>query len=658
MIFGLKPISPVTQYLCLGVTAEALTPLSQHMKILQGNSQSSRASPSRDSPVGAPLKVPRISGIDTLSSFCALTMNLYKKVPLSEEEPNFRLLELDLSGDAATADEAVVHARLDTYDLRDGVDYDALSYCWGPEEESAQIIINGESVSVSTNLLAALKQVRLDQRKTASPRKLWVDAICINQSNNAEKSHQVMLMRDIYANASRVVIWIGGPDDLSDLAFDTLKRFAADDRTSDGSATYRDIQDTVRERRAAVQLFIERPYFVRMWIIQEVVVAKKATIRCGSLHLDFDKLQTAIQRMTGSGCFPFSAATTNLTYVGHWRAAYHEMSAPDSEENLDLRLFLDSRDRLATDPRDKIYSLRGIANKALSAGIKVNYDSSVERVYTDFSKHVLNIRPDLQILSAVILRHRTNSDFALPSYVPDWSLPKYGGGFLQRYYRFKPTHLFRAAGATTPRIIMEEHSDTISVEGIPLDTVARVLPIKSILGVKEDGSVSMTESSLRELAADEIASETYPFTGEPSWIAYFRTMTADRTALSARINAEYRAQFFAAFGGWSLSDTNGNEQNLPPSVWAEVSKGIGTIIEDKDMFLTTQGYLGLGHEGFQVGDVVCIFSGGEVPFLLRETTHDSKKVFRFLSECYVHGVMNGEMMNDPKRNPVEQFSIE
>lgn len=592
-----------------------------------------------------------------LSILHTLTINLYKKLPLSEETPNFRLLELDLSGNAVTADDVVDQARLDTYGLRDGVDYDALSYCWGPEEELTTMTINGQSLPVSQNLLAALRQIRLDQKETASLRKLWIDAICINQSDNVEKSRQVMLMRDIYSNASRVVIWIGGPDHFSNLAFDTLERFALDDGTSDGSVTYQDIQHTVQERRAAVQLFIGRPYFFRMWIVQEVVVAKEAIIRCGSLHLDYDKLQTAIQRMTGSGFFPFSAATSNLTYVGHWRAAYHEMSVRDIDQNLDLRLFIDSRDRLATDPRDKIYSLRGIANKAFSAGIKVNYDSSVKRVYTDFSKFVLNFRPDLQILSAVVLRHRASSGLALPSYVPDWNLPKYGGSILQRYYRFKPTHLFRAAGATTPRIRTEEDSDTISVEGLRLDTVARILPIKSILRAKADGSVSVTESSLQELSAHVIPSETYPFTSEPSWVAYFHTMTADRTALSPRINDEYRAQFFAAFGEWSLSAT-GNEQNLPPSVWAAVSKNIGTIIEDKDMFITTKGYLGLGHEGFLEGDVVCILSGGEVPFLLRESKHGSKQIFRFLSECYVHGVMDGEAMNDPARNSIEQFPIE
>jgi len=61
------------------------------------------------------------------------------------------------------------------------------------------------------------------------------------------------------------------------------------------------------------------------------------------------------------------------------------------------------------------------------------------------------------------------------------------------------------------------------------------------------------------------------------------------------------------------------EQNLPAKAWTEVSKGIATIIEDKNMFLTERGYLGLGQEGFQIGDVVCVFTGGEVPFLLSES---------------------------------------
>jgi hypothetical protein len=586
-----------------------------------------------------------------------LTMRLYKQLPLSAEHPSFRLLEIDLGEDRA-GDHEAVRASVDTYDLRNQVDYDALSYCWGRHDTTLHISLNDEEFPVTENLLAALQQLRRDQEKVGASRKLWVDTVCINQSDNAEKSHQVILMRDIYANARSVIVWIGKPDNLSALAFDTLKRFSVDDGSSDGSATYRSIEGSVEERRAAIKLLLDRPYFTRMWVVQEVVVAKKATVHCGTLSIDFERMNISVKRMTGSGFYPFSAATTNLTYVGNWRESYMKMSEREKEENLDLRLFLDSRDRMATDPRDKIYSLRGIARKAIAQGIRVNYDDSVEKVYTDFSKHVLSIRPDFQILSAVILQHRKFSNLALPSYVPDWTLPKVGGGILQRYYRFKPYHLFRAAGSSEPQVKLEQGSDAISIQGLRLDTVSHVIHIKSVISAAEDGSVSITESILRDLAGKTIGSEHYPFNDEPSWISYFRTLTADRSALSPRIDDEYRSQYLTIFHGWTLNDAQGEDHVLAPAAWAEVSKSIGTIIEDKDMFMTAQGYIGLGHEGFRTGDIVCVFSGGEVPFLLRETANEPKRMFQLLSECYVHGIMDGELMNDLTEHPLEEFWIE
>src|SRR5436190_22534991 len=146
---------------------------------------------------------------------------------------------------------------------------------------------------------------------------------------------------------------------------------------------------------------------------------------------------------------------------------------------------------------------------------------------------------------------------------------------------------------------MKAYSDVVCLEGMRLDVVERVIQIKSVLMGKEENSFSVTEARLRELAAKLTSLETYPLTSEPSWIAFFRTLTADRTALSPRIKKEYRTKFLAAFREWQLTD-EGLSQNLPDIVWAEVSKGIGTIIEDKDMFLTARGYLGLGQEGFRV----------------------------------------------------------
>jgi Heterokaryon incompatibility protein (HET) len=479
-------------------------------------------------------------------------MAAYEDLPLfADVASSFRLLEFDPRSNGSSTDETTIDIKMANYDCHNAPEYEALSYSWSSHHDGlATIKLNGYSISVTKKKFEALKQLRLNQVENCkSESKLWVDAICINQGDDAEKSHQVLLMKDIYANASRVVAWIGKPDSLSGLAFDTLERFAADDGTLDGSATYQKIIDRVEERRGAIKLLVQRSYFERVWVIQELVVAKRATIFCGSLLMAFDKFYIAVERMTGSGFYPLSTSTMNITYLGDWRSYYLERATTGSrderEEMLGLSLFIDSRDRKATNLRDKIYSLRAIACKDIASGIKVDYshDNSVERVFTDFTKLVLNICPDLRILSAVIGRHRAKTTLLLPSWVPDWSQPKCGGGILNRYlYRFRPGCSFRAGGPGKPRVTLAEDSDTLFLQGVRLDTVSRVIPIKSMLKAKDE-SCAVTEAILQELAGQLVSLQNYPFTGEPFWIAFFRTLTGDRTALSPRIREDYRAKF-------------------------------------------------------------------------------------------------------------------
>jgi len=506
-------------------------------------------------------------------------MELYESLPLCADGSCFRLLELDLDLNEAYADEVTIHGTIDTYNFGNAPQYKTLSYTWGSQDALSKIKLNDALFLVTPNLLAALQQLRLNQSKSGKS-KLWIDAICINQSDNREKNHQVMRMKDIYANAVEVIIWIGKPDNLSGIAFDTLERFSTHDGTQDGSGTYKDILDTAAKRRTAIQHFIERPYFGRVWVIQEVVVAKNATIHCGSFLIDFKVLHLATMRMTGSGFYPFSIFTQNVIHLGHWRRSFLEMDAAGREENLDLRIFMDSRDRDATNLSDKVFSLRGITNEKLAEGIAIDYDKPTERVYTEFAKNMLNVRPYLRILSSVGLQHRTTSSLRLPSWVPDWSQPIHLGCILNRYYRFDPQKLFCAAGTTTPRVTISESSDTIGMEGIRLDTVSRIIPVMPLLKAKDENSISVTETSLREMAAEITSLETYPFTGEPFWRAFFRTLTTDRTAFSPRIDEDYRAKFLSSFSNWKLNEG----QKLPAEAWAEVSKTIGQIIEYKECF--------------------------------------------------------------------------
>src|SRR5690242_3154228 len=91
--------------------------------------------------------------------------------------------------------------------------YAALSYVWGSPLPSRDIQIDGQRVPVGENLYQAVLQLREKDESV-----LWIDAICINQSDNSEKTTQVQLMREIYSRAHGVIVWLGCGNPETDLA--------------------------------------------------------------------------------------------------------------------------------------------------------------------------------------------------------------------------------------------------------------------------------------------------------------------------------------------------------------------------------------------------------------------------------------------------------
>ncbi|KAF1982758.1 hypothetical protein K402DRAFT_295350, partial [Aulographum hederae CBS 113979] len=87
--------------------------------------------------------------------------------------------------------------------------YDALSYAWESDKGTTIIQVDGHHLQVTRNLAHALRRLR----RPGVARTLWVDAICINQSDNEEKSRQVGMMKNIYESASFVLIWLGPEPD-------------------------------------------------------------------------------------------------------------------------------------------------------------------------------------------------------------------------------------------------------------------------------------------------------------------------------------------------------------------------------------------------------------------------------------------------------------
>jgi len=132
-------------------------------------------------------------------------MSMY--APLSRQNKEIRLLLLH-----AGQGEDQIQCSLRVVSLHDGPKFEALSYVWGEKDptDNTRINLDGQSFSITPNLHAALKRLR----QTSSQRTLWVDAVCINQGDNAEKSVQVAMMSDIYARTSGAILWLGEEPEL------------------------------------------------------------------------------------------------------------------------------------------------------------------------------------------------------------------------------------------------------------------------------------------------------------------------------------------------------------------------------------------------------------------------------------------------------------
>ena len=123
---------------------------------------------------------------------------------------------------AAWRSEDPIECSLETLPLNDPGLYEALSYTWGDASQRCDILVNGTGQSVTLSLQCALRHLRFQD----SSRRIWVDSICIDQSNDTERQHQVQLMRHIYQGASRVVVWLGPEQDGSNTGIDFIRDLA------------------------------------------------------------------------------------------------------------------------------------------------------------------------------------------------------------------------------------------------------------------------------------------------------------------------------------------------------------------------------------------------------------------------------------------------
>ncbi|KAH6714388.1 heterokaryon incompatibility protein-domain-containing protein, partial [Leptodontidium sp. MPI-SDFR-AT-0119] len=312
-------------------------------------------------------------------------MSQYRYSPLSPGRDSIRLLRL-LPHEDETAD---IQCELFEYSLPNSCKrthlYDSLSYVWGNPEEKLPIFIHKLKFDVTVNLRAALSRLR----NHSVERILWIDAICIDQANQEEKEHQIQSMAKIYGQANRVVVWLGEAADDSDLAFEEIR--IARGKKSANSLDSEKIQQ-------AVLALLQRPWFRRIWILQEVAAARNVLIMCGFKKIDgyvfclgVDSLKDFYEaRPDLQGLI---RSVTYLIREAIFRPGYSMGSSGRS--SLDICPLGELMDMYhaheATKRHDKVYALLGMSSDDLSeANLLPNYRDPWEELLQRLAKFLLS----------------------------------------------------------------------------------------------------------------------------------------------------------------------------------------------------------------------------------------------------------------------------
>jgi hypothetical protein len=197
--------------------------------------------------------------------------------------------------------------------LEDEPDFDAVSYVWGTAPASVTVACHGGSLLVTPSAYEMLEQL------CVHPRWFWIDAICIDQSNADEKATQIPLMREIYAQATYVVIWMGPSNPAIEAFMDDFTRVVAlaknltlniDARRSHPGWRGKEWPRDGDQFWLGLFHLLNHGWFRRLWTFQEAVLGKNPIILCGSRSIN------------GQGFFRFA-------HEGVWTQQYIKCSASD-----------------------------------------------------------------------------------------------------------------------------------------------------------------------------------------------------------------------------------------------------------------------------------------------------------------------------------------
>ncbi|KAB8291751.1 hypothetical protein EYC80_006546 [Monilinia laxa] len=247
--------------------------------------------------------------------------------------------------------------------------YEALSYEWKESSQNGpMIIVNDKRIIIRENLYHALKQIRHPE----TDRYIWIDALCINQRKVKERNAQVQIMGDIYSGASKVIVWLGNAEDKSDDAIKMLQDISAQvvlkrteqisDEEYENRLGHLSNNYSHKDWKALVAL-CQRPYWSRIWVLQEVHLAKTYEVRCGSKFIGGAEFQSSIAPFA-AGVIKTDISSDYCRIISTSAVAAHRLAKDISSQSNTLRRWIivtSSGGFISKKPHDMIYALLGVS---------------------------------------------------------------------------------------------------------------------------------------------------------------------------------------------------------------------------------------------------------------------------------------------------------
>jgi hypothetical protein len=518
-------------------------------------------------------------------------------------------------------------------------DYEALSYVWGSTDDLVSVFVYEDDTTLSKplekrvmfpmkvrrNLADALCHLRL----VGEHRVLWVDAICINQRDVVERSREVTRMGMIYRQAGRVIAWLGMSTPDSSQALAALSKLAdvveiSDDGwifwSTNNKSTWRPLVDKPplddETCDKLVSLF-SRPYFYRLWIVQELRLASRhSLIQCGGDTLTMSELRRAAEAL-------WNGKHVSL-WLGRliWWVGF--LTRPHTTF---IELLGQSRLRQCSDMRDKIYGLLILAPPQLAARIKPDYTISYQDAYKEFCLSYMHITARLDLLPLCGTQRLDETAATFASWILDLSsVPS------------KTVRLPLTQAATNSR------SEYIYVPPHRLD----VTGIRHARVVTHSAPIPRNIAQAAELLETHRPSgwsnKLYP-TDESMLDAWIRLLQVD--TLRDRIPTAPQLPLLEDLKTrWS----DAVAQDRTPWETSLISPG---TMRDASLMELDNGYLGFGPYTVQPGDSIVVLLGCYVPMILRPQENGAYVV---IGKCYVQGLMDGEALlgNLPRSWTVQQ----